>query len=280
MALNDFYRPPMGIIVRGLMFLLLSVGCQHSFGADEVYLGMESSAPPEQIVPGYLYEETLKSAIGADPSKDTQQLRANVSEELINRELLAQEAIKRNLDKSPKSKALLEQARLNVLIELLTADLGDKAPISESDLKHEYDRQVELLSKGDSQYQYKVSLIALSNEDSAQAALVKLKKGESFESVARQLSIDPSRDSGGQAGWLLPSQVAPVIANVMVNLQKGSYSVAPIKMTDQLWQIIRVEDKRKFKIPRFEESYENLKIAIIQARRLELLKQLRQGTKL
>ena len=56
---------------------------------------------------------------------------------------------------------------------------------------------------------------------------------------------------GGCLAKSLPESC--LIANVVVNLNKGAVSAAPIA-TSVGWQLIKLEDKRKFQPPTFEES--------------------------
>jgi hypothetical protein len=74
-----------------------------------------------------------------------------------------------------------------------------------------------------------------------------------FANLAKDKSLDNSKQNGGSLGWLLPNQLIPPLANVVVNLNKGAVSAAPIA-TSVGWQLIKLEDKRKFQPPTFEES--------------------------
>jgi peptidyl-prolyl cis-trans isomerase C len=80
-----------------------------------------------------------------------------------------------------------------------------------------------------------------------------LRAGTDFASLAKDKSLDNSKQNGGSLGWLLPNQLIPPLANVVVNLNKGAVSAAPIA-TAVGWQLIKLEDKRKFQPPTFEES--------------------------
>ena len=77
-----------------------------------------------------------------------------------------------------------------------------------------------LADQGDVQ-QYKPSLIVVQTEDEAKLILKQLQSGQAFEKLAQAKSIDQSKSAGGDLGWILPSQIATAISNVMVNLTKG-----------------------------------------------------------
>ena len=78
---------------------------------------------------------------------------------------------------------------------------------------------------------------------------------------------------------VLPSQILPALANVMVNLNKGSVTVAPIQ-TQNGWHILKVEDKRAFKVPTYEESKDRVRMGLMQKMRNNYLAQLRKDAKI
>ena len=223
-----------------------------------------------------VFNQILKANI--NPNRpDSYELRASIKEELINRELLIQEAIRVGLDKTPQGKVALEQARANTLVDLLWQNVDSNNPIKDNEIQDDYNRQLKVLGSGEGMQQYHLYIIALADEAEANRVLAKLKKGESFQDLAKTNSIDPTKSQGGDVGWVLPSQISPLISNVMINLAKGALPAAPIKMSDKLYQIIRVEDKRAYKVPTLEESKDNVRVGLIQQRRQDLLKKLKSN---
>ena len=118
-----------------------------------------------------------------------------------------------------------------------------------------------------------------STEDEAKAILARLNKGESFQKIAEQSSIDPSKAKGGEVGWVLPAQILPAISNVLVNLKKGSVAVAPIR-TQAGWNIIKLEDQRSYQAPGLNEAKNDIRQALLQQQRFDLVKRLREGAKI
>src|SRR5690625_6012911 len=74
---------------------------------------------------------------GAD---DTPELRERVKEELIVRTVAVQEAERKGIDKKPEVEQELNLARQGILVRALLADYIDEHPISDKDIKAEYDR--------------------------------------------------------------------------------------------------------------------------------------------
>jgi peptidyl-prolyl cis-trans isomerase C len=63
-----------------------------------------------------------------------------------------------------------------------------------------------------------------------------------------------------------------------VNLTEGSISAAPIE-TAGGWQIVRLEEKRQFKAPKFDDVIPQLRAGLLQQQRIEAIKKLRESAK-
>jgi peptidyl-prolyl cis-trans isomerase C len=225
-------------------------------------------------IPSSLLEQNVNANV-AQGQRDTPELRQLLKEELINREILAQESAKLGLDKTAEAKTQLAQMRQTLMVELLLNDLLKKNPVTDVKIKAEYDQRVEALKN---EQEYKVALIVTATEDEAKALIAQINKGESFEKIATEKSIDPSKAKGGQVGWVLPAQILPAISNVMVNLNKGALAVSPIR-TQAGWNIIKLEDKRAYQAPGLNEAKNDIRQALQQQQRAELVKRLRDGAK-
>jgi len=214
----------------------------------------------------------------AQGQSDTPALRAALKEELIARELMVQEALRRGLDKRKDSEDALQALRQNYLIDVLLQDELGKNPITEEELKTEYDRQAKALSASDMQ-QYQLSAIVLESEADGRNVIAALRSGQAFETLAKAKSLDASKERGGDLGWLLPDQITPAISNVVVNLSTGTVSAAPIQV-GPYWHVVKLMGKRPYKVPSFEESKQLVLNAVIQSRRLALLKTLQDSARI
>ena len=63
-----------------------------------------------------------------------------------------------------------------------------------------------------------------------------------------------------------------------MNLNVGSITSMPIA-TPEGWQVIKLDDKRKFKVPSFEESKQQLTNAVIAIERAEFVQKLIEAGK-
>ncbi len=184
---------------------------------------------------------------------DTPELRKALKDDLINLELLSQEAVKKGLDKQPETVQQLELVRESTLAGVYVQDYTKNHPISEDALKQEYDSLKEKLGKKE----YKAAHILVGTEDEAKAVAAQLKKGTKFEKLAKEKSKDPgSAPNGGDLGWNVPSNFVPQFSDTMVSLKKGQVS-APVQ-SQFGWHIIKLEDVRDLAVPPFEQVKPNL----------------------
>ena len=221
-----------------------------------------------------LLDQVLRNN-AAQGVKDSPELRNMVRGELIGRAAISQEAVKLGLDKQDSSLAQIELLKQNFLAELLIADHLTKNPVSDAAVRADYDRQVVALKDAK---EYKIRDIVLADEAAAKAALASVRKGDAFDKVAREKSIDPSKAAGGDLGWFLTEQINPLIANVVVNLSKGAVSAAPIQVQN-VWHIIKVDDIRNFVAPKFDDAKGQIRQALQMRQRSEYVNQIISAAK-
>jgi peptidyl-prolyl cis-trans isomerase C len=219
--------------------------------------------------------DQLVAAVVANGAKDSTELREAVKNELLARTILAQEARKLNLDKPLAAQNQLTMARDGVLAELALQKFAEKVSLSDDVLQAEYKRQLTLLAEVE---QYQVSNILVQTEAQAMDIIKALKGGASFEVLAKEKSLDNSRTNGGSLGWLLANQLVQPLPSVVVNLNKGAVAAAPIA-TQLGWQVIKLDDKRKFVPPTFEESRQQLVRAVQTNQRNDYIQKLVKAAK-
>ncbi len=215
------------------------------------------------------FEQVLKANV-AKGVADSAELRSAIKAELIAREVMAQEAHQLKVDQDPAVLQQLALQKQTVLSEAVIARHLESIKITDEQMKAEYKRQLDLVGDSD---QYQLSQIVVPSEEAAMAVIKSLKNGHRFEELARDQSIDPSRQNGGSLGWVLANQVIAPISNVMVNLTVGQTTAMPIQ-TQEGWHVLKLEAKRKFKAPAFDEVKEQLVRAILLQERADYIKKL------
>lgn len=185
----------------------------------------------------------------AQGQKDGQEMRQAIREELIRREVIAQEAKRKKLDSRAEVKNQMELAAQAVLVGAYLRDFATANKVSDDQVRKEYEAIKAQL--GDKEY--KVRHILVEKEDEARSVVERLKKGEKFDDLAKTLSKDPgSKDRGGDLGWSAAGAFVKPFSDAMVALGKGKTSDVPAH-TEYGYHVIKVEDVRPLKAPSLEE---------------------------
>ena len=193
--------------------------------------------------------EMLATQLAKSGRPVTDEVRAQIKEEVIVREIFMQEAQKRGLSASEDVKAQLELARQTILIRELFADFQKKNPVTDAELKAEYDKFV----AANSGKEYKARHILVEKEDEAKDIVARLKKGEKFDELAKKMSKDPgSGAKGGDLDWANATSYVAEFSQAMVKLEKGQLTQEPVK-SQFGWHVIQLDDTRDAKLPPFEE---------------------------
>ena len=116
-------------------------------------------------------------------------------------------------------------------------------------------------------------------EDKIKAIIVRLKKGEDFEKLAKEVTEDPSgKANGGDLGYFTKDQMVPEFSETAFKLEKGQIS-EPVK-TQFGWHVIKVEDKRAKAPPKFEEVKPQIENFVTRKAQAELVQKLRAEAKI
>ncbi|MFM0201659.1 peptidylprolyl isomerase [Paraburkholderia fungorum] len=181
--------------------------------------------------------------------QDTPQLQMAVREELVNREILMQEAMRRGLPNRPDIKAQIAVAQQTVVLRALIEDFVKNNTPTDAEITARYNA----LIKDAGGKEYHLHHILVDNEQQAKDLIAKIKAGASFEDLAKQYSKDPgSGKNGGDLDWSDPKAYVPEFADAATHLQKGQMTDTPVH-TQFGWHIIRVDDVRNITPPPLEQ---------------------------
>lgn len=195
----------------------------------------------------------------AQGAPNNDELRRAVKEELVRRELLAQEAKKKGLDKKPEMIARMDVARQGILIGGYISEWSRANPVSEASVRAEYDRRVKDMSGTE----YKVRHIQVEKEADAKALITKLQSGARFEDLSKESLDAGSRENGGDIGWVSPQGVPPAMSEILTKLEKGKFHGMPVQ-TSYGFHVLKLEDTRQAVPPKFEDVQANLRQGLEQ----------------
>lgn len=238
--------------------LLLSAGSYAQAGSQVVVLVNGSKIYQKQI------DEAVKAEI-ARGATDNPKLRQGILNDLVFREAVTQDVKKKGLAAQPDNEYRIRMAQQTAIVDIWFDQFFQNHPITEADVRAEYDKEVVRSKEPKNANQYFISEIVVGSEDEAKDVIAKLNSGGDFAALAKEKSLDKqATQNGGQLGWALPSQFVPALSDVVMTLGKGMIATTPVK-TDFGWVVVKVSDIRAFKVPPFDEVKQNLVNMMIQA---------------
>ena len=219
--------------------------------------------------------KALQQQVEASGRPVTPEVLDQIKQELIAREIFMQEAKKRGLDASDDYKTQLELARQTILIRQLFADFQKKSPVTDADIKAEYDK----FAAANGGKEYRARHILVETKAQADAILASLKKNGKFEDIAKKQSKDPgSGANGGDLDWAAPGNYVKEFSDAMVALNKGQVS-APVQ-SQFGFHIIRLDDVREAQLPKLEDVKPQISQQLTQQRMAAFQQELRAKAKI
>jgi peptidyl-prolyl cis-trans isomerase C len=212
-----------------------------------------------KAIPTSRVDAVVKQVVAQGQQPDSPQLRELIKKDLIGREVMMQEAEKQGFGKDAAVKAQIENARQAIIINSLIGDYVKKNPVSDADIKAEYDRFT--AQAGDKEYH--VRHILLGTEAEANDVITKIKGGAKFEDLAKASKDTGSAANGGDLDWASPSSFPPAFSAAFVALQKGQVTEKPVQ-TQNGFHVIKVDDIRPAKLPTLEEVKPQIAEALTQ----------------
>lgn len=188
-------------------------------------------------------------------------------DELVRRKLLVQQAESKKLDQLPETEQRLVMMKNALLSQLAIEDFIKSHPVSDADLKAEYNKQIGDTVGGT---EYKARHILVKTEPEAVAIIAELDEGADFAELAKT--------QGGDLGWFGPKQMVAPFSDAVAKLDKGSYTKTPVK-TQFGWHIIILEDTRVQTPPPFEAVKAQLEPLVQRQKMTAYLDTLRKDAK-
>jgi peptidyl-prolyl cis-trans isomerase C len=244
------------LAVAALMFFVLSFS-----GCNKIFPPKAEETNEEVVIHGPLLARVNSWAIGLDdfrnylksiePIASQQHININSSEfkikflnDLIKNQILAQIAIEKGIDKSEDLARALRDTRDTLLAAKIRKDIEKNVTVSYAEVRAFYDKNKDFFKEP---RQIKIREIALNSEFDAKDVSIKILSGEDFEKLARQYSVAPSRDKGGDRGWITPSledmQKNAKFWAAIATVEPGRVSNY-FKGDDGKYYIIKVEDAK------------------------------------
>ena len=197
---------------KSLAVLAIALAVAGSAAAQNVAIVNGKAVPKARL------DLLMQQATRGGQQPVTPELEARARDEVVLREIFAQEAEKRGVAASAEYRSQMELARQTILIRELFADYQKKNPVSDAEAKAEYDK-FKAQSTGT---EYRARHILVEKEDEAKSLLKQLIAGAKFDELAKKHSTDKgSGANGGDLDFAKPDAYVPEFGQAMAALKKG-----------------------------------------------------------
>lgn len=239
------------LIATALSVLLSSASALHAAEPAKAPAPAPAVPKPDAVIATVNGQPVTNEALmmyarvrSAEGRADNPVAREALIAELINREVLYQEALAKKLDKTPE----FEQQRRDLLAQFQIEKMMKSTAIKDEELRQFYNEKI----AKNPPPEYHARHILVDSEQKAKEIIASLDKGGDFAKLAKENSKDAgNKDKGGDLDWFTPQDMVPEFSSATAQLQKGAHTKTPVK-TQFGWHVIKLDDSRQSKPPPFE----------------------------
>ncbi|MEY3028060.1 MAG: peptidylprolyl isomerase [Methylophilaceae bacterium] len=177
----------------------------------------------------------------------TDEMKKNITERLIELEIMTDAARKKGITNESKFLSKVELTYMELAYtEYLKKYLLDH-PISKDDIKKEYDAFKKKFDKKE----FKGQHILVKTKNEAEMIHSRIKKGEQFDEIAKNLSLDKeSAKNGGDLGWFKDEDMVD-------SFSAEAHKLKPTEVSDAFqtqfgWHILKINEIKKRPPPDLE----------------------------
>lgn len=237
------------VVLGSAVALLALSACTPKDGAKDAVKGAVAATVNGAAISQKQVDMILKQQ-AAQGMPDNAESRKMIIDNLSLQMVVAQEAAKKGLEKSPDVAEQLEMTRQSILADAYVQDYMKNNTVTDAMLTVEYDK-IKAQASGN---QYKARHILVEKEEEAKEIIAKLKKDvKAFDALAKAKSKDPgSKDKGGDLGWFDPRGMVPEFGAAVAKLEKDKFTEEPVK-SQFGYHVIILDDSRPNPIPTLEQ---------------------------
>jgi peptidyl-prolyl cis-trans isomerase C len=216
---------------------------------------------------------TEELAANLPPQLEGKARETYVLDFLIDGQLVAQKAKADKLDQTQDFARKLAFQREKLLMESLLGQIA-KSAVTDAALRATYE-EAKKAQKPETEVHARHILVP--EEADAKAAQKRVKGGEDFAKVAKEVSKDSGAE-GGDLGWFTKGKMVPEFAEAAFKLEPGQIS-EPVKSAFG-WHVIKLEEKRQTTFPPYDEVKDQVARYVVQKAQGDLIGQLRKTAKI
>lgn len=176
------------------------------------------------------------------------EMNKEVVNELVYQTLLYEDAMEKGMDKDDEFTQVLEKTKESMLKTYALGKLLATVSVTDDEIKKFYKDNKDLFKENESA---NASHILVAEEDKANEIYEKVKNGEDFASLAKEFSICPSKEKGGELGTFTRGQMVKEFEDAVFNNEVATIT-EPVK-TQFGYHIIKINDKNEGRDLSFDE---------------------------
>jgi len=265
------------IFVATLVAGAVALQIARAVGAPDMVVVLNGAVPPIATVNGKPIDSVVAALMARDLSAAGKPANGvgdkSLAEQLVTKELLVQEAMKAGLDKNPDVLARDRMLHQDVLANAYIKSYLVAHPISDTQVRAEYDRRKVLLNGAK---EYKLRHIVVAEKNVAGDVIKQLGGGHDFEQVADDFSIDTGtpKSYGGSLGWVSIDNSDRRLIEAAAKLKTGEYSHEAVT-TRSGWQVLKLDGVRDIRIQPYEAVKNRLHLEMQQQEAQNVTQELR-----
>lgn len=186
-----------------------------------------------------------------------------LTDELVNQELILQNAKENNFDQEDEFRQRLEEVKNDLLKNYAMHKIFNEVTINDDEVLDYYNKNKDTLF---SPTTYTASHILVDDENKANKILEEIENGLDFAEAAKKYSLDPSKENGGSLGTFPKGVMVPEFQEGLDKLSIGEVS-KPVK-SQFGYHLIKLDDK-KVNEQNFEDIKDNVRSTYEMIKRQE-----------
>ncbi len=209
------------------------------------------------------------------------QIKKRVVDQLIERELLKEKALKSGVEKSKEYQEALKKLKSDLALEIWMRKQFENIKVSDKEAKDFYQKNIDKFKQPEMVHARHILVKSEKEAKDIIAILNKTPKSklkEKFIELAKTKSTGPSGKRGGDLGFFTKGQMVKPFSQAAFSLQPGEYTKTPVK-TQFGYHIIYVEEKKPAKTIPFEKVKERIKAQLKMQKFKEKIKSIAEQLK-
>lgn len=218
-----------------------------SYDADTVVATVNGT----EITIGHMiaYRDALPAEYARLPDA---QLFPGILNQLIDQQLLADEAARLGKDDGQRVRLTIENDRRGTLAGIVISDMLNEA-VTEDAVQAAY---AQVVASFEGQTEYNASHILVETREEAESLVEQLNAGADFAELAQEFSTGPTGPNGGNLGWFAAGVMVQPFSEAVEGMTPETVS-GPVQ-TQFGWHVIRLNETRETTPPSLAEMRDGI----------------------